>query len=165
MEPPTPDLLGLEPGWTPFDWSGHQVTRSFVSGEPDGDRLRVRYYTTDGGGLAAKAWFGPGAEGPPGHAHGGAMAAVLDEAMGVAGWVAGHAVVAVRLVTDFVQMLPLGTVVRVETEVRAAEGRKVPVEARLVGPEGAVHARSEGLFVTLGGASMDQLREVVDRIR
>jgi acyl-CoA thioesterase FadM len=93
------------------------------------------------------------------------MAAVLDEAMGVAGGVAGHAVVAVRLVTDFVQMLPLGTVVRVETEVRAAEGRKVPVEARLVGPEGAVHARSEGLFVTLGGASMDQLREVVDRIR
>ena len=36
--------------------------------------------------LRAKVLFGPGTQGPPGHAHGGSMAAVLDEAMGGAAW-------------------------------------------------------------------------------
>ena len=82
-----------EVGWTPIDPLGSVGTgRSFVSGEPDGDRLRVCYYRRDrDGALVGKIWFGPGAEGPPGHAHGGSMAAVLDEAMGAGAWLAGHA--------------------------------------------------------------------------
>ena len=35
--------------------------------------------------------------GPPGHVHGGAMAAALDEAMGAVCWMNGHPVVAATI--------------------------------------------------------------------
>lgn len=96
-----------EVGWTPIEPLESVGTgRSFVSGEPSGDRLRVRYYRRERDrALVGKIWFGPGAEGPPGHAHGGSMAAVLDEAMGAGAWLAGHAVVAAKLTINFRRML------------------------------------------------------------
>ena len=150
-----PDL-SPPPGWEVLD---PVPQRSFVSGDPDGDRLRVRYYCR-GTALLTKVWFGAEAEGPPGHAHGGAMAAVLDEAMGFAAWLAGHPVVAARLTTDFRRMLPLGTVCTVETEVDTAEGRKVRVRGRLLGPEGTVHAEGEALFVHLGMDALSALNTI-----
>lgn len=145
------------PGWVPLEPAPEE---SFVSGDPEGDRLRVRYYLTPEGRVGALAWFGPGAVGPPGHAHGGALAAVLDEAMGIAAWTAGHPVVAARLVTDFRRMLPLGTVARVETEVAGTEGRKVRLLARLVSPDGTVHAEGEALFVHLGEDTLHALNDL-----
>lgn len=147
---PPPDWQSLEPA----------PERSFVSGEPEGERLRVRYYTDEHGRVAARAWFGPGAEGPPGHAHGGSIAAVLDEAMGIAVWMAGHPVVAARLETDFRRMLPLGTVTSVRTEVRSSEGRKVRATARLHGPDGTLHAEGEAVFVHLGEGALAALNDL-----
>lgn len=147
-----PDLAP-EPGWKPLEPTPEA---SYVSGEPEGDRLRVRYFLHDGQ-LKAKVWFGPGAVGPPGHAHGGAMAAALDEAMGIAAWVAGHAVVAARLTTDFRRMLPLGTVCTIETRVERVEGRKVHLEGRLVGPDGTLHAEGAVLFVHLQPEALQAL--------
>src|SRR5512139_2265568 len=99
----------------------HRV-RSFVSGEPEGDRLRVAYwFNRTNGDLRARVWFGPGAEGPPGHAHGGAIAAVLDEVMGVCVWEAGRRVVAARLDITFLTPLPLGTDVIVRAQISATD--------------------------------------------
>lgn len=157
---PPPDL-SPPAGWDRLD---DVPSRSFVSGDPEGPRLRVRYYHR-GSDLLAKAWFGAEAEGPPGHAHGGAMAAVLDEAMGFAAWLAGHPVVAARLTTDFRRMLPLGTVCTVETTVEVAEGRKVHVRGRLLGADGTLHAEGDALFVHLGLdalASLNTIRNDAD---
>jgi acyl-coenzyme A thioesterase PaaI-like protein len=158
MEPPrlAPPDLAPPPGWEPLDTLPQ---RSFVSGDPDGDRLRVRYYCRDTA-LLARVWFGPEAEGPPGHAHGGAMAAVLDEAMGFAAWLAGHPVVAARLTTDFRRMLPLGTVCTVEPAVERIEGRKVHVAARILGPGGTVYAEGEAIFVGLAPDALEALNAV-----
>jgi acyl-coenzyme A thioesterase PaaI-like protein len=153
--PLAPPDLAPPPGW---DTLAPLPQRSFVSGDPDGDRLRVRYYCRDTD-LLARVWFGPEAEGPPGHAHGGAMAAVLDEAMGFAAWLAGHPVVAARLTTDFRRMLPLGTVCTVEPAVERIEGRKVHVTARLVAGE-AVYAEGDAIFVGLGLDALATLNEV-----
>jgi acyl-coenzyme A thioesterase PaaI-like protein len=130
------------------------VGRSYVAGDPDGDRLRVRYFwrATDArpAALAARAWFGPRAEGPPGHAHGGAMASVLDEAMGLAVWLAHRPAVAAHLETDFRKPIPLGTTVTAETTVGPAEGSgKASATARLVGDDGTVYAEGSALFVLL----------------
>lgn len=144
------------PGWTPIEAG---FPDSFVSADPDGDRLRVRYFTDEAGTLAALVTCGPRAAGPPGHAHGGAMAAVLDEVMGVAAWLAGHPVVAARLAVDFRRMLPLGTEARVETVVHPAEGRKVRVTARLSSDAG-LHAEGEALFVHLGEDTMQHLNTI-----
>ena len=139
--------------------------RSFVSGDGAAEgRLRLRYFADpeaphppDGiGALVARAWFGPGAEGPPGHVHGGAQAAVLDEVLGLAAWLAGHAVVMARLEVDMRRMLPVGTVCTVCTEITSVDGRKVRVAGRLIGADGGsdgdgqVYAEAVGTCVAIG---------------
>jgi acyl-coenzyme A thioesterase PaaI-like protein len=139
-----------DPGWIPvkpFRLEGGRG--SFVTGDPEGDRLRVRYFRRPSDGrLMGRAWFGPGAQGPPGHAHGGSIAAVLDEAMGAASWLEGHLVVAVQLNTSFRVMLPLGTDAYLEAWVEGADGRKVRTRSRLYS-EGTTFAEAEGLFLEI----------------
>lgn len=164
---------GSAADWQPID--GHPVgrvvaafaARSFVGGgwPPPADaaeRLQVRYAVRPGvpGGTAdapaavrVTATFGPRAEGPPGHAHGGSMAAVLDEALGVAAWLAHRPAVAARLEVDFRAPLPLGRTAVVEPEVgppEGSDGSRVAVRGRLVGTDGTVHAEASGVFVLLG---------------
>jgi acyl-coenzyme A thioesterase PaaI-like protein len=144
------DLSG-EPGWVPFD-AASLVGESlrFVSGEPEGNRFRVRYYRTGEGELRARIWFGPETGGPPGHAHGGSMAAVLDEVLGLAAWAAGYPVVVGNLNVSFRNLLPLEKVVTVESRVVSAEGRKVMVHGRIFCGK-AVYAEGECLCITVPG--------------
>lgn len=139
-----------EPGWQPIPIEDFIHGRSFISGQPKGERLRVSYYRREAdGAIVGHAWFGPEAEGPPGHAHGGSISGVLDEAMGVAAWLVGHPVVAAQLSVDFVKMVPLGTMATFETWLERASGRKIVMRSRLLDSEGAALAEARGLFVSL----------------
>ena len=147
---PHVDLSG-ETGWTPFDApSLVGASLRFVSGEPDGNRYRVRYYREGKGRLRARVWFGPETEGPPGHSHGGAMAAVLDEVLGLAAWAAGYQVVVGNLNVHFRNPLPLEQVVTVESEVISTEGRKVMVHGRIRSGD-TVFAEAKCLCITISG--------------
>lgn len=155
----------VDDGWLPLD--AHPVgrtiaafaARSFVANDPHGDRLRIRYEVrpdavphasaAEPAALRAEVWFGPRSEGPPGHAHGGSVAAVLDEAMGLAVWLAHRAAVAAHIEVDFRQPVPLGLTARVDTTPGAADDRKSAVRARLVGPDGTVYGEATGIFVLL----------------
>jgi acyl-coenzyme A thioesterase PaaI-like protein len=142
------DLDG-EKGWVPFD-APSLVGESlrFVSGEPDGERFRVRYYKDHELHLKARIWFGPETEGPPGHAHGGSMAAVLDEVLGLGAWAAGYPIVVGNLNISFRNLLPLQKVVTVECKVVSAEGRKVMVHGRIF-CEKTTYAAAECLCITI----------------
>ncbi len=139
-----------EPGWIPFD-APSLVGKSlrFVSGDPEGERFRMRYFRDDKQALTALAWFGPETEGPPGHAHGGAMAAVLDEVLGLAAWAAGHPVVVGNLNIHFRRLLPLLMVARVETEIVSAKGKKILVRGRLTDGGETLYAEADCLCITI----------------
>lgn len=122
----------------------------FVSGEPEGNRYRVRYYRDRQQQLLARVWFGPETEGPPGNSHGGAMAAVLDEVLGLAAWAAGYPIVVGNLNVSFRNLLPLEQVVTVESEVVSVEGRKVMVHGRICS-EDTVYAEAQCLCITIPG--------------
>lgn len=155
MTPLTP-----EPGWTPLTTFWESMgTRSFVSSDDDPDRIRVRYFADAAGTVWARAVLGPGAEGPPGHAHGGALAALLDEAMGMAALTTGRIVVAARIEVDFRALVPLGAVVTVELVAEAGEGAKVPVRATLRLPDGRTATEAAGLFVDIGAERMGRAAE------
>ena len=140
----------------PFPGAGER--RTFVSGEPDGGRLRVSYFRRgQDGPLVARVFFGPGSVGPPGYAHGGAVAAVLDEAMGAGVWLAGYAAVAARIIVDFRDMVPVGFEGLVETRIEATEGRKISIRAWLFDGE-HVLAESEGLFVVLSDNQIQAIK-------
>lgn len=143
--------LGGEAGWTPFD-APALVGESlrFVSGEPQGNRFRAGYFRDEERQLRARVWFGPETEGPPGHAHGGSIAAVLDEVLGLAAWAAGYPIVVGNLNVSFRSMLPLQQVVTVETDIVSAEGRKVMVHGRICRGE-TVYAEGEALCITIPG--------------
>lgn len=147
---PTVDLAG-EVGWTPFD-AASLVGESlkFVSGDPDGNRFRVRYYRDHEQHLKARIWFGPETEGPPGHAHGGSMAAVLDEVLGLSAWAAGYSIVVGNLNVNFRNLLPLQKVVTVESKIISAEGRKVMVHGRIFCDK-TTYAAGECLCITIPG--------------
>lgn len=134
------------------------LVRSFVSGEPDGDRMRVRYYkTNDKNALKGRIWFGPGAEGPPGHTHGGAQAAALDEICGGAVWVQGFKVVALKLETDFVTFVPLNTELVLQGSISKREGRKIFTEGSIQDLSGRILARGRVLFIELNEEQLAKL--------
>jgi acyl-coenzyme A thioesterase PaaI-like protein len=131
---------------------------AFVSGDPTSDRLRVSYFhRASDNVLVAQVWFGPGTEGPPGHAHGGSVASALDEAMGGAAWHAGYAVVAARLTIDFRQMVPIGLTATIEARIEQVDGRKIRTRGRLTGEDGTVYADGDGLFIVLEAGQLDRL--------
>lgn len=112
------------------------------------------------GALVAKVLFGPGASGPPGHAHGGSIAAVLDEIMGMGAWLAGHRVMAATLKIRFVRSVPLDFEAVAEARLTSVRGRKVQMRGRLIHPDNeTVFAEAEGLFVKLGREQLETFVE------
>lgn len=137
--------------------------RSFVSGEAAAaERTRVEYYRDPATNhLHAKVWFGPHTEGPPEAVHGGAIAAVLDEAMGAVCWMNGHPVVGARITVSYLHLTPLGFEGRVESWIEQIERRKIFIRSRLSDADGKVHAEAEALFIELAPemkARLDQAR-------
>lgn len=144
----------------PFDRSKTGVSEAFfVSGDPNPDRLQVQYWVrnTDQH-VFGRAYFGKQTQGPPGHAHGGSIAALLDEAMGIASWVAGHPVVAAEITLKFRRSLPLHTVPEFHAWVERVDGRKVFARAVLVNELGDRYADGSGLFMVLSPARMEELK-------
>ena len=158
------DALAPEPGWAPMGpWPfPHGRPGQFVVGDDSGNRFRIRYYrdAVDPHVFHGKVWFGPGTEGPPMHAHGGAMAAVLDEALGTACWVAGIAVVAGTLTTRYRKMLPLCRVVLVEARIEGRGGRSVRVVGRLYDANGT-YTEAEAVYVAIEGQLAEDLKSAM----
>jgi acyl-coenzyme A thioesterase PaaI-like protein len=135
-----------EPGWQPVTpFPSPQGTFLHEAGS-----VRVAYFRKPGEPqLYAKAWFGTKTMGPPGHVHGGAMAAALDEAMGAVCWMNHHRVVAATITVKFMAMLKIESETILEAAVDRVEGRKVFTRAALISPEGQRVTESEGLFIIL----------------
>ena len=161
MHPPP---VVAEPGWTPLSPITAKSGRSWVHGQDGDQRMRVEYFRRDAdGALVGRVWFGPWCEGPPGHAHGGSMASVLDDAIGKVGWLNGHRVVAAKIDVRFRRMLPLGTDARIEAWIDRVEGRKVHTRGHLLADDGAPYAEADGLFIELAEEGAQTLGKVKAR--
>lgn len=160
-----------EPGCRPADLPFLAIADTFVSGDHSGRRLSIRYYQRESDlALRAKVIFGPGTQGPPDHAHGGSMAALLDESMGGAAWLAGHPVVAANLNISFLKMLPLGTPCIVEAHVTAVDGRKVSTSGAIRSRDGqSTYSEGTALFIALDESRIGHIsgkaQVIVDRMR
>lgn len=141
-----------EPGWSPVELPAASTGgTSFVDGDPDGDQIRLRLFARDADArLCAYAWFGPRAEGPPHHAHGGSVAAVLDHCMGISCWLAGHPVVAATITVNFHHSVPLRLVTRVDAWIERIEGKKIYAAGKIYHPDDdASFSTSTGLFIRI----------------
>ena len=143
--------LSAEKGWTELEIpDSYGKGRAFITGDRNSDRLRVRYFIKDrDNSFIARVWFGPSTEGPTGFVHGGSMAAVLDEAMGIAAWIRGYTVVAAKITVQYRKMLPLGSVITVEAKVTSVNGKKVTTKGKIYNETGTLFTESEGLFINI----------------
>ena len=138
----------VEEGYIPFRMDLYN--QSYVSGDKNSESLRVNYYFRKSDKhVIAHAWFGPKAEGPPNHAHGGSIAAVLDETMGATPWANYISVVAATIKIHFKKMLPLGIIATVDCWIEKIEGRKVWTKGKITDGDGKVFSEGEGLYIIL----------------
>ncbi len=121
--------------------------RSYVAND-DPARIRITYYFNEKTKrVFARVRFGAEAQGPPGHAHGGALAAVLDEAMGMASWMNRLMTMTAELKVSYLRAVPLETDFYVEAWVDDSNARKITIRSRLVSAEGNEHTLGNGLFI------------------
>jgi acyl-coenzyme A thioesterase PaaI-like protein len=137
-----------EPGWVEIESQDMIFGESFLSGK-DGV-LSARYYRTEEQAVRAKIDFGPRTQGAPGIAHGGSMAAMFDELMGVAVWSTGCMAFSTSLQVHFRKMMPVPNRYVGEARIERVEGRKVFTSGRLRAVSGdTVFAEAEGLYLEL----------------
>lgn len=109
--------------------------------------------------LAAQTWregeeavlavvLGPTAEGAPSRAHGGVVAALIDEAMGSVLSIVGTPAFTGRLTITYRSPTPIGVRIEVRARLAGRQGRKLTIAASACCPEGLV-AEAEGLFVAV----------------
>lgn len=120
----------------------------YICGTDNPEGLGLIWYE-EAGVVVSEFTLGRGQQGPPGHVHGGASAAILDEAMGKAVWRAGHQVLAANLNVDYRRPTPLGVALRAEAWVDRAEGRKVYAASVLRLPDGTAAVEATGLYVAV----------------
>lgn len=97
--------------------------------------------------------FGDLYEGPPGHVHGGFVAAILDEVLGAAQASTGRPGMTARLEVQYRAPTPLHTELVATGWVDRVEGRKI-FAAGEVRAGDTVTARAEGLFVSVDFAAL-----------
>ena len=119
----------------------------FVCGTQNPRRLGVTWWVRDDGAVVTEVTLTESQQGPPGYAHGGDSAALLDEAMGAAVWRAGYTVVAVNLEVEYRRPVPLGEPVHVEGVVVETEGRAVRTRGEIRLADGTVAVVARGIYV------------------
>ena len=153
-------IVVAEEGWVPVE-PFPNIEGTFLAAAADGERTRIVYFRRpDAGTLYARAWFGPRTLGPPGHVHGGAIAAVLDEALGAVCWMNGYPTVAAQITISFVGMLPIDTETTVESWIESVDGRKIRLRSTLKTPLGGSVAEGQGLFVILRDERLRSLNDL-----
>jgi acyl-coenzyme A thioesterase PaaI-like protein len=100
--------------------------------------------------------FGAAYEGPPGHVHGGFVAAALDELLGMTMAVQHVPGMTGRLTVSYRRPTPLHTELRVVGEVTRVDGRKGYAAGRILDGD-EVCAEAEGLFLAV---DFERFREV-----
>jgi acyl-coenzyme A thioesterase PaaI-like protein len=99
------------------------------------------------GGVAGRFFVKQDHQGPPGYAHGGVIAAALDEAMALLLHDQGTYALTGGLEVELKAPAPVGAFVEVEADVEAVEGGKLSLRAAASG-EGGPIATARGTFIS-----------------
>jgi acyl-coenzyme A thioesterase PaaI-like protein len=95
-------------------------------------------------------------EGPPGHVHGGYVAAMFDELLGLAQSLSGLHGMTGRLTIHYRKPTPLHTPLRLEGKLDRADGRKIICTGWLYAGD-VLCAEAEGLFITVDFSKLEKM--------
>jgi acyl-coenzyme A thioesterase PaaI-like protein len=106
--------------------------------------------------------FGSAYEGPPGSVHGGVVAAMFDEVLGMTQSLSGQAGMTGSLTVKYRRPTPLHRDLRFEGTLERVEGRKIFTTARCLDGD-TVTAEAEGLFISVDFQRIAAMMTTPDR--
>ena len=139
----------MAPGFAPGDPLPPHQPNCFGCGPRNPAGFQLRCHATEAG-VAGSFQLDARHEGGPGVAHGGVVAAVLDDLLGFLLYRLGRPMVTARLEIDYRRPVVLGVAVDAAAEIVSVEGRKVWTHGELRGRDGTLLAEARGLFVQVG---------------
>jgi acyl-coenzyme A thioesterase PaaI-like protein len=110
----------------------------------------------EGTTVRGTAVFGSAYEGPPGHVHGGHIAAAFDELLGMAQSLSGQRGMTGTLTVRYRRPTPLGRPLDFAAQLDRVEGRKIFVSGTLHAA-GVLCAEADGVFVAVDFARLARL--------
>ena len=136
----------------PGELMANHYSGCFACGSEHPGGLHLTAVAGEGVSLRATAAITDAHQGAPGLAHGGIVAAVMDEAQGFLLTLLGTAAVTGKLEITYRRPVPIGTEVTVDAVCLGVAGRKIYTVAALYGEDGTLLAESAGLFVAVDEA-------------
>lgn len=133
---------------------GHVTRRQknycFACGKNNPEGMHLRFsYDEKSKRFVSRFRLGRRYTGPPGHAHGGVIATILDEGMGKVNKI--HNVVALtsEISVHYLKPVPLNKPLRVEARGVSVRGRRHINAAEILNRKGEVLASSRGTFIAI----------------
>ncbi len=124
--------------------------RCFGCGPDNPDGMKLEFHLSDSGkSFVCDFRLSRRYTGPPGHAHGGIIATILDEAMGKVNKLRNAVAVTSEMTVKYLKPVPLGVSLTVEGWEESLAGRVHTNVAELRDGSGEVLARSTGTFVEI----------------
>lgn len=121
--------------------------KCFICGSANPCSMQVRWWERDDGTIVTDVTLTENHQGPPGFVHGGASAALLDEAMGVVVWRAGNPVATVNLQVEYHKPLPIETPLHIEAKITDKTEKTVWARGEIRLPDGELGVVGRGIFV------------------
>lgn len=144
-------LSAVVPGMETFLDRGPIAGQSNPVSPPASLRIDV-----DARRVVGEVEFGKAFEGAPGCVHGGFVAAVLDEALGMACVFAGGPAMTAELTTRFLRHTPIEMPLSIEAKLDGVDGKKVRTSGRVTS-DGITVVESTGLFIAVGAEKFEAL--------
>jgi len=118
----------------------------FVCGKSNPRSIGIAWQLMAGNQIFASFAFGDFQQGPPGFVHGGASAAVMDEAMGLAVFYSGCRVVTANLSIDYRKPIPLGQPMTIQAVMSGKTERRILALGEILFPDGSVAVSAKGIY-------------------
>jgi uncharacterized protein (TIGR00369 family) len=123
------------------------LNRCFGCGQQNRTGLRLKFFVDNEHRIVCRVRLSRRFEGPPGHAHGGILATLLDEAMSKANRQFGVVAMTRQLEVDYIKPVPLLTPLILTAKHLSANGRVHRCEAEIIDSAGTVLASGKALFI------------------
>jgi len=127
-----------------------QKNYCFACGKNNPEGMRLRFTYDEGrNSYVCRFRLDKRYTGPPGHAHGGIIATVLDEAMGKVNKLRQVVALTSEITINYLKPVPLNKPLRVESREVKVKGRRHINMAEILNQKGEVLARGRGLFIAI----------------
>jgi uncharacterized protein (TIGR00369 family) len=132
------------------------LNRCFGCGMENKSGLRLRFYADEAQQIVCRIRLARRFEGPPGYAHGGIIATLLDEAMSKANRLHGSTAMTRHMEVEYLRPVPLKQPLTLTARRTSHQGRRNYCEAEIHDASGALLARGKALFISVGREKLTQ---------